>query len=99
MVGFHPHLAELLVSLGFLLLMGVLLFSRAMGQPFSHDEHQFVASGWWLARAGLIPYRDFPATTCRIKSARRASGPVVALPVASARLVSWVAGWRPGSSS
>src|SRR4030042_5477701 len=94
MVGFHPHLAELLVSLDFLLLTGVLLFSRAMGQPFSHDEHQFVASGWWLARAGLIPYRDFPYHHMPYQI------PLDALAVhlspyllLSARLVSWVAGW------
>ncbi len=65
-----------------------------MGQPFSHDEHQFVASGWWLARAGLIPYRDFPYHHMPYQI------PLDALAVRlspylllSARLVSWVAAW------
>ena len=65
-----------------------------MAQPFSHDEHQFVASGWWLAYAGLIPYRDFPYHHMPYQI------PLDALAVhlspyllLSARLVSWVAGW------
>ncbi len=92
--GVRLHWAELLGSLGFFLLAGLLLFSRAMAQPFSHDEHQFVASGWWLATAGLIPYRDFPYHHMPYQI------PLDALAVRfspylllSARLVSWVASW------
>jgi hypothetical protein len=31
-----------------------------MQMPLDHDENQFVASGWLIAHAGLLPYRDFP---------------------------------------
>jgi len=34
--------------------------SLALGGTFSHDEHQFVASGELLARYGLLPYVDYP---------------------------------------
>lgn len=33
---------------------------QALQKPLNHDEHQFVASGWLLARSGLLPYRDYP---------------------------------------
>src|SRR4030042_5540901 len=92
--GSRLRWTERLVSLGFFLLVGLLLFGRSMAQPFSHDEHQFVASGWWLAYAGLIPYRDFPYHHMPYQI------PLDALAVhlspyllLSARLVSWVAGW------
>jgi hypothetical protein len=84
----------LLASIGFSLLVGLLLFSRAMAQPFSHDEHQFVAAGWWVAYGGLIPYHDFPYHHMPYQI------PLDALAVRlspyllfSARLVSWAAGW------
>ena len=84
----------LLASLGFFLLVGLLLFSRAVAQPFSHDEHQFVAAGWWVAYGGLIPYRDFPYHHMPYQI------PLDALAVRlspylllSARLVSWAAAW------
>jgi len=32
----------------------------ALTQPYSHDEHQFVASGGVLALQGWLPYRDYP---------------------------------------
>ncbi len=92
--GSRPTWIERLAWLAFFLFIGLLLFSRAMAQPFSHDEHQFVASGWWLANAGLIPYRDFPYHHMPYQI------PLDALAVRlspylllSARLVSWVAGW------
>ena len=37
----------------------VLLWGLNMRRGLNHDEHQFVASGALLARAGLLPYRDF----------------------------------------
>jgi 4-amino-4-deoxy-L-arabinose transferase-like glycosyltransferase len=92
--GTRHRWIERLAWPAFFLLIGLLLFSRAMAQPFSHDEHQFVASGWWLANAGLIPYRDFPYHHMPYQI------PLDALAVRlspylllSARLVSWVAGW------
>jgi len=33
---------------------------RAVNTPFSHDEHQFIASGQVLARQGLLPFIDYP---------------------------------------
>ena len=84
----------LLASIGFSLLIGLLLFSRAMAQPFSHDEHQFVAAGWWVAYGSLIPYHDFPYHHMPYQI------PLDALAVRlspylllSTRLVSWAAGW------
>ncbi len=84
----------LLASIGFSLLVGLLLFCRAMAQPLSHDEHQFVAAGWWVAYGSLIPYHDFPYHHMPYQI------PLDALAVRlspylllSARLVSWVAGW------
>ena len=51
---------SLIPILLFFLAVGVLLFSRSMNRRFSHDEHQFVASGVLLAEEGLFPYQDFP---------------------------------------
>ncbi len=83
-----------LALLGFCVLVGLVLFSRAMAQPFSHDEHQFVAAGWWVAYGGLLPYRDFPYHHMPYQI------PLDALAVRlspylllSARLVSWAAAW------
>ena len=39
---------------------GVVLFAMSMSKHLDHDEHQFVAPGALLARAGLLPYRDYP---------------------------------------
>jgi len=39
---------------------GGLVLLQAMREPLSHDEHQFIASGWLLGAQGLLPYRDFP---------------------------------------
>jgi len=36
------------------------LFVCSMGRALNHDEHQFVAPGVLLLRAGLLPYRDYP---------------------------------------
>ena len=44
----------------FLAFLLVLLVGRAMRRGLNHDEHQFIASGALIARAGLLPYRDFP---------------------------------------
>jgi hypothetical protein len=43
-----------------LALTGPLVLVQAMTQPLSHDEHQFLASGYLLGAQGLLPYRDFP---------------------------------------
>ncbi len=51
---------QLLIEGLFFLCVTLLLFAQAMQKPLDHDEHQFVASGWLIARAGLLPYRDFP---------------------------------------
>jgi hypothetical protein len=78
----------------FLLLVGTVLFDRAMAQPFSHDEHQFIAAGWWLAKAGLLPYLDFPYHHMPYQIPLNALAvqlsPYVLL---SGRLVSWTAAW------
>lgn len=34
--------------------------TRAMTSPQSHDEDQHIAAGAFVARDGLLPYRDFP---------------------------------------
>jgi hypothetical protein len=87
---------QLWASLGVLLylLAGTVLFARAVAQPFSHDEHQFIAAGWWLAKAGLLPYRDFPYHHMPYQIPLNALAvqlsPYVLL---SGRLVSWVAAW------
>lgn len=48
-------------SIGLFFLMAFLLiFSRSMSLPLSHDEHLYVASGKLLAAYGMIPYRDYP---------------------------------------
>lgn len=53
-----------LVAYGLILILGLWLAGTVLVQgmlvPISHDEHQFVASGWLLANHGLLPYRDFP---------------------------------------
>ena len=91
-----PPRQQLWASLGVLLylLVGIVLFARAVAQPFSHDEHQFIAAGWWLAKAGLLPYRDFPYHHMPYQIPLNALAvqlsPYVLL---SARLVSWVAAW------
>ena len=76
------------------LLAGPVLFARAVTQPFSHDEHQFIAAGWWLAKAGMLPYRDFPYHHLPYQIPLNALAvwlsPYVLL---SGRLVSWVAAW------
>jgi hypothetical protein len=81
------------VTLSFLL-VGIVLFDRAMAQPFSHDEHQFIAAGWWLAKGGLLPYRDFPYHHMPYQIPLNALAvdlsPYVLL---SGRLVSWAAAW------
>ncbi len=83
----------------FSLLAGVVLFDRAIAQPFSYDEHQFVSAGWWLARQGLLPYLDIPyhhmpyqiplnvLAVCRAPTffSRAGSFP------------GWLPGWRPCS--
>lgn len=38
----------------------VLLFMRSMKTDYNHDENQFIASAYLLAREGLLPYRDYP---------------------------------------
>ncbi len=43
-----------------LALLLVLVWGLNMRRGLNHDEHQFVASGALIARAGLLPYRDFP---------------------------------------
>ena len=43
-----------------LLAIVLLLFMRAMARELNHDEHQFIAPGALLLRAGLLPYRDYP---------------------------------------
>src|SRR5438034_5137887 len=40
--------------------VSLLLLAQSLLKPLDHDENQFVASGWLIARAGLLPYRDFP---------------------------------------
>ena len=40
--------------------VSLLLLAQSLLKPLDHDEHQFVASGWLVARAGLLPYHDFP---------------------------------------
>ena len=78
----------------FLLLGGIVLFDRAIAQPFSHDEHQFVSAGWWLAYHGLLPYRDFPYHHMPYQIPLNALAvrlsPYLLL---SGRMVSWVAAW------
>src|SRR5947209_5849539 len=51
-----PYAFELI----FVASVGLLQFAHAMQLPLDHDENQFVASGWLIAHAGLLPYRDFP---------------------------------------
>ena len=57
-------MSKWLAAYGLILILGLWLagvvFVQAMLVPISHDEHQFVASGWLLANRGLLPYRDFP---------------------------------------
>jgi hypothetical protein len=45
-----------------LLLASFLLLqtSWTMGRNINHDEHQFLAPAIFMAREGLLPYRDFP---------------------------------------
>ncbi|MCX6071826.1 MAG: hypothetical protein NTU91_13385 [Chloroflexi bacterium] len=78
----------------FLLLAGVVLFDRAIAQPFSHDENQFVSAGWWLARQGLLPYLDFPYHHMPYQIPLNALAvwlcPYILL---SGRIVSWLAAW------
>ncbi len=77
----------------FLLLVAAVLFDRAMTQSLSHDEHQFIAAGWWLAKASLLPYRDFPyhhmPYQIPLNALAVTLSPYVLL---SGRLVSWAAG-------
>jgi len=78
----------------FLLLAGIVLFDHAVAQPFSHDEHQFVSAGWWVAYHGLLPYRDFPYHHMPYQIPLNALAvrlsPYLLL---SGRMVSWVAAW------
>jgi hypothetical protein len=46
--------------LAFFVLVGALLFARAVNQSLGHDEQQHVASGQLLAGRGLLPYVDYP---------------------------------------
>ncbi len=50
---------RIFVSL-FFIAVTLLLLAQSLTKPLDHDEHQFVASGWLMARQGLLPYRDFP---------------------------------------
>jgi hypothetical protein len=76
------------------LLAGVVLFDRAMAQPFSHDEHQFIAAGWWLAKGGLLPYRDFPYHHMPYQIPLNALAVMLSRYVLlSGRVVSWAAAW------
>jgi 4-amino-4-deoxy-L-arabinose transferase-like glycosyltransferase len=56
----RPSTWTLIPVVLFFLAVAVLLFGRSMNRRFSHDEHQFVASGVLVADQGLLPYRDFP---------------------------------------
>lgn len=49
-----------LTSTFVLLLTLLLLVGVNMRRGLNHDEYQFVASGYLIAKAGLLPYRDFP---------------------------------------
>lgn len=49
-----------LTSTVVLLLALLLLVGLNMRRGLNHDEYQFVASGYLMAKAGLLPYRDFP---------------------------------------
>jgi hypothetical protein len=76
------------------LFLGIVLFARAMAQPFSHDEHQFIAAGWWLAKAGLLPYRDFPYHHMPYQVPFNALAVILSPYVLlSGRVVSWLAAW------
>ncbi len=44
----------------FFLLVAVILFSRAVSIPISHDEYQFVASAQFFRQGLLLPYVDYP---------------------------------------
>ena len=60
MSGPGPKFWGAALSLLMLGAAGGLVLVQAMREPLSHDEHQFVASGWLLGAQGLLPYRDFP---------------------------------------
>ncbi len=59
-VGKFTPIFSAIFLLLFFSLTSVLLFGRAMNQPFSHDEHQFVASAKLFTDFRYLPYRDFP---------------------------------------
>jgi len=60
LAGPRPRVWGAALSVLMLGAAGGLVLLQAMREPLSHDEHQFVASGWLLGAQGLLPYRDFP---------------------------------------
>jgi hypothetical protein len=49
-----------LALVGFIGFGAILIFARTMGMGYNHDENQFVASAYLLAKQGLLPYLDYP---------------------------------------
>ena len=59
-----PRLAEewrpRIALLAFFVLLAVLILGASLYKKLDHDENQFIASAYVLAKHGLLPYVDYP---------------------------------------
>jgi 4-amino-4-deoxy-L-arabinose transferase-like glycosyltransferase len=59
-----PRMAEewgpRIALLAFFVLLAVLILTASLHKKLDHDENQFIASAYVLAKHGLLPYVDYP---------------------------------------